>query len=141
MSAIVSTKSAGGTMTLSAAFLATDTAGAIHLANITWDPRQASVTNYIIPESEIWLITDVYANSTTEATAFNPEIQFLKDTDRIIDRSKPLNTIIITSAQRPNGLNGDLEYAGGSHLSAQFVARAAGAAALTATALANYEKR
>ncbi len=141
MSAIVSTKSAGGTMTLSAAFTASAAAGTIVLADITWDPRQSAVKEYIIPQSEIWLITDLYSNTTTDATSFNPEVQFLKDTDRIIDRSKPLNTVIITSAQRPNGLNGDLEYEGGSHLSAQFVARATSATAATANALANYEKR
>jgi len=133
-------KSAGGTIKFESDFSASAAVGTSVVADILWDPQQASAKIVYIPNAESWLITDVYANSATEATSFNPIVVFFKDTDRRLDNSKPLNTIIVTSAQRPNGLNADLEYEGGSQMIVKMINLVAHGTAADAIAYASYEK-
>lgn len=133
-------KAAGGTLLLSTTYPANSNDGDVRQADIKWNPKQASTKLVQIPISETWQITDIYATSATDATTNNPVVEFYKDTERLLDISKPLGTILVGSAQRPNGLNADLRYEGGSQLSAQFVALADNSASATAKAQASYEK-
>lgn len=133
-------KSAGGTIKFESDFAASAAVGTTVVADILWDPQQASAKIVYIPNAESWLLTDVYAVSATEATSFNPIVVFFKDTDRRLDNSKPLNTIIVTSAQRPNGLNADLEYEGGSQMIVKMINLVAHGTAADAIAYASYEK-
>lgn len=133
-------KAAGGTLKFESDFGANAAVGTSIVSDITWDPQQASAKIVYIPNAETWLLTDVYAVSATEATSFNPIVSFFKDTDRKLDNSKPLNTVIVTSAQRPNGLNADLEYEGGSQMIVKMVNLIAHGTAADAIAYASYEK-
>ena len=134
-------KAAGGTLTLAASFANGAVAGTRVNMTIQWDPSITAANFYIIPDSEYWLITDCWAASAAGAgTDVNPIIEFYKDQDRVLDRSRPMNAVIITSAQRPPGLNSNLGYQGGSHLTCKAVSTAAAAAARSVTVYATYEK-
>jgi len=133
-------KAAGGTLLLEGSFSAGATAGTIAQADIKWNAKQAAAKLVQLPISETWQITDLYVTSATNATSNDPVVEFYKDTERLLDISKPLGTVIVSSAQRPNGLNADLRYEGGSQLSAQFVSLVTNAAASTPKAQASYEK-
>lgn len=142
MSAIVSTKAAGGTVKVTASFANAAAAGTVVACDLEWSPTIGKQKEIIIPTSEYWLFTDLYTNNAAGAgTDVNPEIEFYKDADRILDRSQPLNTVIVTSAQRPNGLHGNLQYEGGTHMSAKAVSSVLAAAARTILAIAPFEKR
>lgn len=133
-------KAAGGTLILTAAFANPSPVGTRVNVNIQWDPSISAASYVIVPDSEYWLITDVWALNATDATAVNPTLEFYKDQDRVLDRSKPLLTVLVTSAQRPPGLNSNLGYQGGSHMTVKAVANVAGAAVLTMRAYASFEK-
>ena len=140
MSVTQTYKAAGGTLLMEAAFTANGGVGETIVGSITWDPQQDSTKLVQIPIAETWQIVDLYSISTTDATTNNPQVEFYKDTDRKLDVSKPLGTVVVTSAQRPNGLNADLRYEGGSQMSVRFVALVTNASAATAKCQAAYEK-
>lgn len=136
-----SLKAAGGTMTLTGTVTGSAGIGTRIQADIQWDASVSAVKYFIIPASEYWLITDVYADNSADTTDANPQVEFYKDQDRVMDRSKPLKTIIITSTQRPPGLNTNIGYQGGSYLTVFFTTtRDANSTAQTARANVTYEK-
>ena len=143
MSAIPTTslKAAGGNLQIRAALTAALVAGSIVQASIQWTPRIAAANEIIIPTSELWLLTDLYTNSTANAGGeANPQVNFYKDNDRLLDSSHYLLSVLVTSNQRPNGLHGNLQYEGGSHMSATVLTSAADAAVQAVLAIAPYEK-
>ena len=138
---ITSTKSAGGNLQLSCNFANAAPAGTVIPMDLLWSSRIGSQKEIIIPTSEEWLLTDLFCNSATDAgTDVNPQVEFKKDNDRLLDTSQLLNTVIVTSNQRPNGLHGNLSYEGGSHMSAQAVSTKLAGGARSILAIAPYEK-
>ena len=123
MSAIVSTKAAGGTLRIKYTITGTDavTAGTRLNCKMTWDAALPDQDEIIIPTSEFWMFTDLYAPNGFDAQAGNPEVEFYKDADRILDRSQPAETVLVNLNSRPNGLHGNLQYEGGSHLTCKVV--------------------
>ncbi|MDA8040855.1 MAG: hypothetical protein MPJ22_00335 [Pirellulales bacterium] len=141
MSAIVSTKAAGGNILLTCAYASSAAAGTVVPMDLQWSPRIGAQKEIIIPTSEEWLLVDLYVNSATDAGVdVNPQVEFKKDNDRLLDTSNFLNTVIVTSNQRPNGLHGNLSYQGGSHMSAQAISSAEAGAARSIKCVAPYEK-
>ena len=148
MSAVVSTKAAGGTLTITATKTAAAGAvavGTVFNCDLRWDPRVAVKREIIIPISELWLLTDLYIASqaaTGDYAGGNPILEFRKDTDRVLDYSQPVDNVFVGLNARPNGLHANLQYEGGTHMSVNgivTVLTAAGAGALAA--YAPYEKK
>ena len=110
--------SAGGTIQATATIPASAAIGQAVICTLLYDPSYATDTLVTIPQTERWRLTDVWIRAAADAgITTNCEIHFKKDVDRTVDRSKPLAVVLITAAQRPNGLNADIEYEGGSQLS------------------------
>lgn len=134
-------KAAGGNIEVSATAANGAAAGTIYAADLQWNPRLSSVKEIIIPISESWMLTDLYAASAVDAgTDTNPQLEFRKDNDRLLDTSQRLALVIVTSNQRPNGLHGNLLYEGGSHMTSNVITTAAAAAERSIKAIAPYEK-
>ena len=143
MSAIPTTslKAAGGNIRITGSVPDASAGGTIVQANLQWTPRVAAAAEIIIPTSELWLLTDLYVNSTANAGAeTDPQINFYKDNDRLLDSSHYLLSVLVTSNQRPNGLHGNLQFEGGSHMSATFLTSVLSTAVRPIAALAPYEK-
>lgn len=141
MSAQTSLKAAGGNIIITAAYLNGATAGTIVAAELQWNARIPAAAEIIIPISEYWLLTDLFVNSSADAgTEINPQVEFRKDNDRLLDTSQFLDTVIVTSNQRPNGLHAGLGYEGGSHMTANMISSVAATAARSVKAVAPYEK-
>ena len=141
MSAIASTKSAGGNLQLSCAFANAAPVGTVVPMDLVWSARIGSQKEIIIPTSEEWLLVDLFCTSAANAgTDVVPAVEFKKDNDRLLDTSQLLSTVVVTSNQRPNGLHGNLSYEGGSHMSAQAVSTEVPQAARNVKAVAPYEK-
>lgn len=143
MSAIPTTslKAAGGNIQIRATLANAAVAGTIAQASLQWTPRVAAAAEIIIPTSELWLLTDLYCNSTANAgTDVSPQVNFYKDNDRLLDSSHYLLSVLVTSNQRPNGLHGNLQYEGGSHMSATVLTSVVAGAARAVLAIAPYEK-
>ena len=118
---MVAQKAAGGTLIITGTYAASAAVGSRINCNIQWDPSIASQTYIIIPDSEYWLLTDVWAATSDDVNPSNPILEFYKDQDRVLDRSRPMAAVVITSAQRPPGLNSNLGYQGGSHMTVKAV--------------------
>ncbi len=142
MSAQTSLKAAGGNIIISVALPSTTPAGSILGANLQWNARIPASAEIIIPISEYWLLTDLFVNSATDAgTEANPQVEFRKDNDRLLDTSQYLNVVTVTSAQRPNGLHAGLGYEGGSHMTANVITSVVvGGTDRAVRAIAPYEK-
>ena len=145
MSAVLPTtsvKAAGGNILATASYASGDDAGTIKAMNLQWNPRLTAAAEIIIPTSESWMLVDLYANSAADAgTDVNPQIELRKDNDRLLDTSQFLETVIVTSNQRPNGLHGNLVYEGGSHMTANSISSEDAAAARSVKAVIPYEKQ
>ena len=136
-----SNKAAGGTLIITMQHANNAPAGSRINCNLQYDPSLTASQFVIIPDSEFWLFVDLWAANATEAGSTNDEIEFYKDQDRIMDRSRPLLSVIVTSAQRPPGLNTNLGYQGGSHLTVKAVNLVAGpATAVPQKCYAPFEK-
>ena len=113
----MSAVSAGGTITLAAAFTANVPVGTIVPCNIKWSTTVSAENEVIIPISEMWLLTDCYVTSATNAgDQADVQLRFKKDSDRLMDTSEILGTVLTSSNARPNGLHGNLQYEGGTHM-------------------------
>ena len=113
----MSAVSAGGTITLTAAFVANAEVGTIVPCNIKWTTTVAAENEVIIPISEMWLLTDCYVTSAANGGGdFDAQLRFKKDSDRLMDTSEILKTVVTSSNARPNGLHGNLQYEGGTHM-------------------------
>ena len=113
----MSAVSAGGTITLTAAFGASAPIGTIVPCKIKWSTTVSAENEVIIPISEMWLITDCYVTSNANAgDTADVQLRFKKDSDRLMDTSEILITVLTTSNARPNGLHGNLQYEGGTHM-------------------------
>ena len=113
----MSAVSAGGTISISGTFKANSVIGTIVASSIKWTTTVAAQNEVIIPISEMWLITDCYC--TTAANAGDTDdiqLRFKKDNDRLMDTSEILATVLTSSNARPNGLHGNLQYEGGTHM-------------------------
>lgn len=138
-----SLKSAGGNITITALSAVSEPAGTIKVCNLQWNPRIPAATEVIIPISEYWLLTDLFIAKSTDDGSAEPVIEFKKDNDRLLDTSQQLNVVLVTSAQRPNGLHAGLGYEGGSHMTANSISGVAIGAAeanLSIKAVAPFEK-
>lgn len=135
-----SSKAAGGTLIVTGSFAANDTAGTRVNCNLQFDPSLSATQFLIVPDSEFWLIVDLWVRNATDHTTHDAEVEFYKDQDRIMDRSRPLSSAILSSAQRANGLNTNLGYQGGSHMTVKAVALETSATAGNLRAYAPYEK-
>lgn len=119
MSAIPTTslKSAGGSIIATADIANAAAAGTIAAMDLSWNPRGDKQKEIILPTSEAWMLVDCYVDSSAGAgTDVNPVIEIRKDQDRLLDTSQRLNSVLVTSNQRPNGLHGNLLFEGGSHM-------------------------
>ena len=113
----MSAVSAGGTITLTATFATNVPVGTIVPCNIKWSTTVSAENEVIIPISEMWLITDCYVTSNTNAAdPLDVQLRFKKDSDRLMDTSEILVTVLTTANARPNGLHGNLQYEGGTHM-------------------------
>ena len=113
----MSAVSAGGTITLTAAFTNGAPVGTIVPCNIKWSTTVSAENEVIIPISEMWLLTDCYVTSATNAgDQADVQLRFKKDSDRLMDTSEILGTVLTSSNARPNGLHGNLQYEGGTHM-------------------------
>lgn len=138
---ITSTKAAGGNVLITGSAANALAAGSIIQASLQWTPRITAATEIIIPTSELWLLTDLYVNNAAGAgTDINPQVLFYKDNDRLLDSSHYLLSVLVSSNQRPNGLHGNLQYEGGSHMTATLLTSVVAGAARTVLAIAPYEK-
>ena len=134
-------KSAGGSIIYTAAFANAAAAGTQIQASIQWNLQITAATEVIIPTAETWILTDLFVASAADGgTDINPVIEFYKDSDRKLDNSKFLNTVIVTSNSRPNGLNANIEYEGGSHMTATVISSVVAGAARNVKAVAPFEK-
>ena len=139
---ITSMHAAGGNIQLTAAIANAAPAGTIASMNLQWSARIAAAAEIIIPTAETWMLVDLYANSATDAgTDVNPQIEIRKDNDRLLDTSQFLNTVLVTSNQRPNGLHGNLVFEGGSHMTANAITSVVAGAARNILAITPYEKQ
>jgi len=113
----LSAVSAGGTISLTATIKNTSPIGTIVPCNIKWSTTISAENEVIIPISEMWLITDCYVTSAANGggTA-DVQLRFKKDSDRLMDTSEILGTVVTTFNARPNGLHGNLQYEGGTHM-------------------------
>lgn len=137
---MVAQGAAGGTLIITGSHPANTAVGDRINCNLQYDASLSAAQFLIIPDSEFWMLVDLYCNSATEAGTTNDTIEFYKDQDRVLDRSRPLLTTLVTSAQRPNGLNTNIGYQGGSHMTVKAVALVASSAAETIKCYAPYEK-
>lgn len=134
-------KSAGGSILYTAAIANAAAAATIAEATIQWNLKITGTKEVIIPTAETWILTDLFASSAADAgNETNPVLEFYKDSDRKLDNSKFLNTVLVSNTSRPNGLNANLEYEGGSHMTATFITSAVATAARNIKAIAPYEK-
>ena len=144
MSAIPTTslKAAGGNIIASNAIADAAAAGTISVMNLQWNPRITAAVEVIIPTAEAWMLVDCYVDSAAGGgTDVNPQIEVKKDNDRLLDTTQRLNSVIVTSNQRPNGLHGNLLFEGGSHMTMNSITSVLAAAARTITAIFPYEKQ
>lgn len=134
-------KSAGGSIIYTASIANAAVAGTQAEADIQWNLKISATKEVIIPTAETWILTDLFAASTADAgTDVNPVLEFYKDSDRKLDNSKFLLTVLVSNNARPNGLNANLEYEGGSHMTATFITSVAAGAARSLKAIAPFEK-
>ena len=113
----MSAVSAGGTITLTATIPNASPIGTIVPCNIKWSTTVAAQNEVIVPISEMWLLTDCYVTSTSNGGGqADAQLRFKKDSDRLMDTSEILTTVVTSSNARPNGLHGNLQYEGGTHM-------------------------
>ena len=113
----MSAVSAGGTISVSGTFAANAPIGTIVASSIKWTTTVTAQNEVIIPISEMWLITDCYCTSAGNAGGTSDvQLRFKKDNDRLMDTSEILGTVLTSSNARPNGLHGNLQYEGGTHM-------------------------
>ena len=113
----MSAVSAGGVITLTADFTASAPVGTIVPCNIKWSTTVSAENEIIIPISEMWLLTDCYVTSIGNAgNDVDCQLRFKKDSDRLMDTSEILATVVTSYNARPNGLHGNLQYEGGTHM-------------------------
>ena len=138
----VSTKAAGGNIVATATIANAAPAGTIVAMQLQWNPRISAAFEIIIPTAESWMLTDLYYNSTIDAgTDVDSQIEIKKDNDRLLDTSKSANSIVVTSQQRPNGLNGNLVFEGGSHMTMNAITSVVAGAQRNLRAITPYEKQ
>ena len=113
----MSAVSAGGTISISGTFSANAVIGTIVSSSIKWTTTVSAQNEVIIPISEMWLITDCYVTSAANGGgSADVQLRFKKDNDRLMDTSEILATVLTTANARPNGLHGNLQYEGGTHM-------------------------
>ena len=113
----MSAVSAGGVITLTAQIKQNAVVGTIVPCNIKWSTTVAAQNEVIIPISEMWLLTDCYVTSKANGGEDqDAQLRFKKDSDRLMDTSEILVTVVTSSNARPNGLHGNLQYEGGTHM-------------------------
>lgn len=137
-----SLKAAGGNITATNDIANAAAAGTISAMSLQWNPRITAAVEVIIPTAEVWMLIDCYVDSAADAgTDVFPQIECKKDNDRLLDTTNRLNSVILTSNQRPNGLHGNLIYEGGSHMTMNSITSKVAAAARSIIAIFPYEKQ
>lgn len=94
-------------MVNSETILASDTiaasaaAGTVAFADLTIDPTIAVATQLTVPQTQTWLLMDVFIQVAADAGTSDPILTFLKDTSFIVAKTPPLSTMLVSNNSRP----------------------------------------
>ena len=108
-----------------ATIAASDGVGSIDNVNITDSPEQSTVTRFVIPEGQNWILEDMYISASAGAGTALPVIRFYKNGGRIMGTSPPLGDLLVSNASRPPYSNRKFMYRGKQTLSMQTISTVA----------------
>jgi hypothetical protein len=104
--------------------------GTIDNVNITDSPELGTVTRFLIPEGQNWILEDLYISVAAGAATADPVVRVFKGGGRIMGTTPPLSNLLISNNSRPPYSNVKFMFRGGESLSMQTISTvAAGGAA------------
>lgn len=104
-----------GILTLTVTVAASAAVNTIQLVNIGTSPEVATVTTLVIPQTQTWIITDVYILTAGAAGTSDPQLRFVKNQVNTVGQIAPLSALLVTANSRPQ-LNPKLGFEGNSQL-------------------------
>ena len=102
--------------------------GTIANVNITDSPELQTVTRFLIPEGQNWILEDLYISAIGGAATADPVIRVFKGGGRIMGTTPPLSNLLISNNSRPPYSNVKFMYRGGESLSMQTISTVAAGA-------------
>jgi hypothetical protein len=100
---------------------ASDTSGTIDNVNITDSPELSTVTRFIVPEGQNWILEDLYISASGDAGTSDPVVRVFKGGGRIMGTTPPLSNLLISNNSRPPYSNVKFMFMGGESLSMQTI--------------------
>tara|TARA_B100000029_G_scaffold390913_1_gene387711 strand:- start:480 stop:899 length:420 start_codon:yes stop_codon:yes gene_type:complete len=100
---------------------ASDTSGTIDNVNITDSPELSTVTRFIVPEGQNWILEDLYISTSGDAGTSDPVVRVFKGGGRIMGTTPPLSNLLISNNSRPPYSNVKFMFMGGESLSMQTI--------------------
>jgi hypothetical protein len=83
-------------------------------ANASMTINNSSFSDYAIPDSQVWLITDMYSSATSQ-TATDATATFVLNGTKVLQTSAPLSTNYVGNNTRP-GVSSPMVFKPNSHI-------------------------
>lgn len=99
-------------MTNSGVVIATDTVAAsaaaatVDYADLTTSPSLATTKSLTVPQSQTWVLADVFILATADAGTADPVLAYFKDGSFNMAGTPPLSTMLVSNNSRPRPFAG-----------------------------------
>lgn len=115
------------TVVVDASFTATASAAAgfVGYATLRTNPAIARVTNLLVPQTQTWLIDDLYITAAASAGLSDPIVKVIKNETNILADTPPLTALLVTNNSRPKTFAKILGFEGMSYMTNQIISTVA----------------
>tara|TARA_R100000687_G_C6337386_1_gene112562 strand:- start:75 stop:491 length:417 start_codon:yes stop_codon:yes gene_type:complete len=115
-------RNSGITLECSSTVAASSAIGAIHQCNIKTSPNSSTTQKEVfVPQTENWVLTDMYVVSTSDYGSSQPMVEFIKNRGISMGTSTSLVALLVTSNTRPRFLPSAIGFEAGSILQMQTI--------------------
>ena len=111
----------GLTLTCTATVTASATTPTIVHCTIKTSPTDSGNTEVFVPQTENWILTDMYIIASADSGTSDPMIEFIKNRGISMGTSTGISALLVTSNTRPRFLPRPIGFAGGDILSMQAI--------------------
>ncbi len=115
-------RNTGITLECSSTVTASSAIGSIFQCNIKTSPNSSATQKEIfVPQTENWVLTDMYVVSTSDYGSSQPVVEFIKNRGISMGTSTSLVALLVTSNTRPRFLPSPIGFEAGSILQMQTI--------------------
>ena len=111
----------GLTLTCTATVVASATTPTIVQCTIKTSPTDSGNTEVFVPQTENWILTDMYIIASADSGTSDPMIEFIKNRGISMGTSTGISALLISNNTRPRFLPKPIGFAGGDILSMQAI--------------------